>query len=206
MKHYRVHASQGSALDWTQACVLTDFTFPWDDREPPATEFRALWDEERLHFRFDCVDHDFVLDTSATLRERVIGSDRVEVFLSPGLELDPYFCLEMDPRGEVLAYRCRTYRQFDWEWQCPGIDLAATMAGSTYVVVGSVPLATLRSLHVLRAGSCEFFTGVYRAEFSHQPDGSIHAGWLTWCSPGTPTPDFHVPGSFGKFELVDFTG
>ena len=38
----------------------------------------------------------------ADAMEKVIGSDRVEIFFAPELDLQPYYCLEMDPRGEVL--------------------------------------------------------------------------------------------------------
>jgi hypothetical protein len=44
--------------------------------------------------------------------------------------------------------------------------------------------------------------GVYRAEFSHLPSGGVHFGWLSWLQPITEKPDFHVPSSFGVWELL----
>ena len=117
MKSYQVRRTTGAALDWSTAALLDDFTFPWEQSAVPRTEFRALCDDEQLHFRFECVDQDLVLAEGATARERVEGSDRVELFVTPALTLDPYYCLELDPRGEVHDYRCRTYRQFDWDWR-----------------------------------------------------------------------------------------
>jgi hypothetical protein len=202
MKHYHVHRTTESDPNWFTAELLTDFTFPWESRTAPLTEFRALWDDERLHFRFDCVDDDLVLPDGPTAKERVLGSDRVEIFFAPDLSLKPYFCLEMSPRGDVLAYKAGFYRQMDWNWQCDGLQLAAHIEGNHYSATGSLPFDTLRDLNVLKPGSREFFAGIYRAEFSHKPDGTIHSGWMPWVNPHTERPDFHVPASFGVLELV----
>jgi hypothetical protein len=51
MKRYHVQ----NAMNWPEAVLLTDFTFPWEDRPTPKTEFRAMHDEEMFRFRFDCV-------------------------------------------------------------------------------------------------------------------------------------------------------
>jgi hypothetical protein len=203
MKRYLVHQSKESGhLDWSAANCLTDFTFPWEEREAPLTEFRALWTEEMLHFRFDCIDDDLVLGEGANAMEKVIDSDRVEIFLAPSLDLNPYYGLEMDPRGEVLDYAARFHRQMEWDWCCDTLKLTTHIEGNRYSVEGSLPLATLRELEVLKPGTTEFFAGVYRGEFSHRPDGSVHQGWIAWVDPKTETPDFHVPSSFGVFELV----
>ncbi len=201
MKRYPVHRADAARLDWEKATVLTDFTFPWEDRPPSPTEFRALWTETSLHFRFDCVDDDLVLADGADDGEKVKGSDRVEIFLAPDLGLRPYFGLEMDPRGAVLSYAARYHREFDWDWRCEGLKLETEIAAPRYQVCGSIPLATLLALGVLKAEVGEFFAGVYRADFSRREDGEIHQGWMAWVPPATETPDFHVPGSFGVFEL-----
>lgn len=205
MKRYRVHhatISADSGPDWTAAELLTDFTFPWEEGPPPATEFRALWDEQHLHFRFECVDEDLVLGEADTPRQRVLDSDRVEIFLTPELALNPYYGFEMAPSGEVLAYRARHYRQFDRDWTCDGLQFSARHGERRYTVRGTFAMETLRALHVLKPGARELFAGVYRAEFSRNPDGSIHQGWMPWVNPHTERADFHVPESFGTFELV----
>lgn len=202
MNHYHVRHTSASGLSWTDANLLTDFTFPWEQREAPSTEFRALWDETHLHFRFDCTDEDLVLPDAATAKDRVLGSDRVEIFLAPDLSLKPYYCLEMSPRGDVLAYEASFYREMNWDWQCVGLDLSAHIAGNRYTVTGSLPLDTLRALNVLKPGASSFFAGLYRAEFHRRADGTVHSGWMPWVNPQTERPDFHVPASFGVFELL----
>ena len=200
--HYRVHSTPSSSPDWSVAEVLTDFSFPWENRAAPLTEFRALWDEIHLHFRFDCIDHDLVLPDGPTVKDRALGSDRVEIFFAPDLSLKPYYCLEMSPRGDVLAYEANFYREMNWDWQCDSLQLNAQIEGNRYTVAGSLPLDTLRALNVLKPGSSEFFAGLYRAEFHHRADGTVHSGWMPWINPQTERPDFHVPGSFGVLELV----
>jgi hypothetical protein len=206
MKRYRVRRTEhprGSVPDWSTAELLNDFSFPWEERTIPFTEFRALWNAESLFFRFDCVEEDLVLGEGTTSAERVLGSDRVEIFLTPDLTLNPYYGFEMEPRGEVLAYLARHYRQFDRDWTCQGFEFSANAEARRYNVEGSFSLDLLRSLNILQPGLREFHAGVYRAVFSHNPDGSVHQGWMAWVDPKTEKPDFHVPASFGVFELVD---
>jgi hypothetical protein len=201
MKRYPVHAVSGG-VDWSQAACLSDFRFPWETTAPAPTEFRALHTATRLCFRFDCIDLDLVLGQGATEKERVLGSDRVEIFMTPDLELNPYFCLEMAPNGDRYGYRARTYRDFDDDFQWQGLELSCHVAGTLYTVEGSLPLATLRELGVLRRGERQLRAGVYRAQFSHLPEGGVHRGWMSWLDPETVKPDFHVPSSFGMFELM----
>ena len=204
MKRYLVRSTaHPESLDWSTANGLVDFTFPWEERPAPHTEFRALWSDSHFHFRFDCLDYDLVLSEGKDAKETVIGSDRVEGFLTPSLDLNPYYGLEMDPRGEVLAYSVRYHRQMNWDWRCETLSLNAVIDGDRYQVEGSIPLETLRDLEVLKPGATQFYTGVYRAEFSHTADGGIHQGWMAWVDPKTEIPDFHVPASFGVFELVN---
>jgi hypothetical protein len=71
MKRYQVRSSASSILEWSHAETLADFIFPWESREAPKTEFRALWDETHLHFRFDCQDDDLVLPDGPTAKDRI---------------------------------------------------------------------------------------------------------------------------------------
>jgi hypothetical protein len=136
------------------------------------------------------------------LRQRVLDSDRVEIFLTPDLSLSPYYGFEMAPSGEVLAYRARHYRQFDRDWSSDGLQFSGRLGERGYTVQGTIAMETLRTLNILKPGARELYAGVYRAEFSRNPDGSIHQGWMPWVNPRTERADFHVPESFGTFELV----
>lgn len=201
MKRYSVVRKSGDLLTWDRASALTDFTFPWEQKEVPKTEFRALWDDDGLHFRFDCEDSDLVLAEAPECKERVLGSDRVELFFAPDLSLESYYCLEMTPKGDVLDYAARFYRQVDWDWRFEGVTTHGVITGKTYSLEGRIPISSLRALGILRGR--EMYVGVYRAEFHHRADGTVHQGWMPWVDPNTEKPDFHVPASFGEFELMD---
>ena len=97
-KTYHVRHWQGrSCIDysplareiWGQAEVLSDFSFPWTATEAPETVFRALWDDDLFYFRFEVEDQDVVLGEGADAMEKVMGSDRVEIFFTTGDDLDP---------------------------------------------------------------------------------------------------------------------
>lgn len=235
LRRYSVHRNPGGAgarMEWECAEVLRDFRFPWEDRAAPGTEFRALWDEIWFRFRFVCEDGDLVLGEGSDAREKVMGSDRAEIFFARDLALDPYFALEVDPRGEVLDYEARHYRRMNWEWTFPGLEVKAGIRAGGYEVEGGIPLAVLRDLGVLHPGSgmgCGDLAqsagregelpgphllglGQRPGERSmlagifraefHREGAGIHQGWMSWVDPGTERPDFHVPGAFGLLDLV----
>lgn len=195
MKEYHVKFSPG--LEVGDGALLDDFSFPWTDRECPRTEFRAVWNEEKLRFQFDVDDEDIVMNESEDRDMAVLGSDRVELFFAvdPALE-GYYYGAEMDPRGWAYDYRAMSYRKIDDEWCFPSLSMEATIREDGYSLAGSIDLEVLRSLELLQGS--QMITGVYRAEFSHGPDG-IEEDWMPWVDPGTEAPDFHVPSSFGRF-------
>ncbi len=196
-KTYRVKFSE--CVNWADADVLTDFSFPWLEREAPGTKFRALWNDDHFHFRFEVVDDDLVLDESGESDMAVLGSDRVEIFFSPTEDLsEPYYGMEMEPRGEVYDYIGVFHRKFGPEWKMPGLEFSGEIReGDGYTVTGKIPMASLVELNCLQDGVA--ITGVYRAEFSHLPDGEIQEDWISWVDPEVEVPDFHVPSSFGRF-------
>lgn len=192
-------------LDWASAICLTDFCFPWLDIPVPRTEFRALWDGERFHFQFDVEDNDLVLDESGEPHQAALGSDRVEIFFSPTEDLsEPYFGIEMEPRGAVYDYKGVFHRQFDDSWEMEGLEFSGEISESgNYRVTGHIPIKTLTDLQCIDSNG-EMVAGVYRAEFSHLPNGSIDQNWIAWVDPKTEVPDFHVPASFGRLVFQNW--
>ena len=199
MNTYSVHYSP--SLDLDIASVLEDFSFPWLDRPCPVTSFRAVWNEERLRFRFDVEDDDLVLDETGEPHAAALGSDRVELFFATSADLStPYYGAEMEPRGSVYDYQAIYHRKFDDSWSFGGLEFAGEILEGGYLVEGTITLESLRELGCLKGS--EMIAGVYRAEFSHGPDGVVQ-DWISWIDPQVTTPDFHVPSSFGKFLFVD---
>lgn len=198
MKYFSVLFSE--QLDLSDSNTLTDFSFPWLNKPVPRTGFRAVWNEGWMKFRFDVEDADIVLDASGDRNEAVLGSDRVELFFASIADLtEPYFGVEMDPRGWVYDYTATTYRQIKDDWKFPELELSGEIRDDGYSVEGAFSLAVLRDLGCLIDG--RMVTGVYRAEFSHS-DRGVEQNWISWVDPGTEAPDFHVPSSFGMFEFL----
>ena len=196
---------RGQDSNWALAHILTDFSLPWSQRLPPATEFRAVWDAQQFYFRFDVTDADVVLGDGADAMQKVIGSDRVEIFFSTGLQLNPYYGVEIDPRGEVLDYEAKFHRQMNRHWTCAGLQAATSMTDKGYVVEACIPLSTFRNLGCLHqdAAGEYLIAGLFRAEFSSPTVAGAPAieDWMSWIDPQVSTPDFHVPTSFGAIRL-----
>lgn len=195
MKTYPVHYS--ATLDLEKASALDDFCFPWLDQPCPRTSFRAVWNHETLSFRFEVEDEDLVLDETGAPHAAVLGSDRVELFFASSADLStPYYGAEMEPRGSVYDYKALYHRRFDDSWKFSSLAFAGEIREQGYLLEGTLLLEELRQLGCLQGK--EMITGVYRAEFSHGPEGIVE-NWISWVDPQGEIPDFHVPASFGKF-------
>ena len=199
MKIYEVGFSED--LDIGRGLLLEDFSCPWKEGPIPSTQFRAVWNNEFLKFRFEVEDHDLVLAENADSGEAALGSDRVELFFASSSDLTtPYYGAEMDPRGNVYDYEGLYHRQINPSWSFETLAYSGAFHEGGYSVTGTISLAELEVLGCLRER--EMIAGVYRAEFSHGEGDNVINDWICWVDPKVEVPDFHVPSSFGKFKLV----
>lgn len=188
---------------WEQTNIETAFTFPWEQRPLPGTEFRALYNSHALYFLFRVEDDDIVLAEPYRSKEDVVREDRVELFFALDDELTEYFCLEIDPLGRVLDYRASYYRQFDFSRNFPGLEAVGNRTRDGFVVKGRIDWKAFQSLGFPPPDSGrEIKFGIYRAEFRHTEGRQWSEGWISWVDPGTEDPDFHVPQSFGYLRMV----
>ncbi len=188
---------------WERANIETDFSFPWEERLVPRTEFRALFDASAFYFSFCVDDEDIVLVDSFRTKEDVVREDRVELFFALDRDLAQYFCLEIDPLGRVLDYRASHYRKFDFSWSFPGLDVVGQRTRAGYVVEGLIRWETFQRLGFPPPDSGRTIKlGIYRAEFQHTEGRQWREGWISWVDPRTEQPDFHVPESFGELKMV----
>ncbi|MGL4674483.1 MAG: sugar-binding protein, partial [Wohlfahrtiimonas sp.] len=126
-KEYQIHHTQQiksledaqKSASWEQAEVLTDFIYPWEKETPPKTDFRALWNDDALYFRFIVDDNDIQLGDNPDKDQAVLDSDRVELFFATSPELKPYYTAEMDPQGRTFDAKANFYREVDpsWNWE-----------------------------------------------------------------------------------------
>ena len=188
---------------WEQANLLSDFTFPWSDARAPATHFRAIVDDKKLYFSYRIWDDDIVLVEPYEKQSDSIGEDRVEVVISCDRELTQYFSAEIDPHGRVLDFQASYHRRFDFSWNWPTLETAGTILHDGYVVEAAIPLETLQSLGLGRLLSGdELIIGLFRAEFSHGPNGETIEDWISWVQPQVSEPDFHIPSGFGTARVM----
>jgi len=189
---------------WGKANSETGFSFPWEKRLAPLTEFRALCDDRSLYFYFQVHDKDIVVVKESPDDETVVrGEDRVEIFFTCDDKLRKYFCMEIDPLGRVYDYQACYYRKFDASWNWPGLCARGSISGQGYIVEGSIGLKELESLGLPTLSSGQMLKGgIFRGEFCHGQGAEPEAHWISWVDPGGKTPDFHVPSAFGCFRMV----
>ena len=209
--------------EWSKANVETNFTFPWEEKPAPLTEFRALMDSNFLWFTFRVKDSDIVVLDKLRDEQDEVFEDRLELYFSKDDKLKNYYCIEIDSRGRVFDYRGAFYRKLDTTWNWAGARAAGLKTEGGYEVEGRIPLSSFRKLRFnpLMPGAKIRF-GMYRAEFSHDRSGkrveqtaTLHnlgrkiegpppiEEWMSWIDPKVKDPDFHIPATFGWMEIVE---
>jgi len=186
---------------WSKANLLTDFSSPWDEGSPLRTEFRALWDGSHLFFSFMVFDNVVHLDQSRKGNDSINNSDRVELFFRQNDAMSPYYCLEMDSSCRVMDFKANPNKQFDfnWDWPQNGLKLKSFLAKDRYTVEGSISIASLHSLNLIKDQIIQ--TGIYRAKYQKGEGSNYEPKWICWVNPDTETPNFHISSSFGELHL-----
>ncbi|MBD3629795.1 sugar-binding protein [Cyclobacterium sp.] len=177
---------------WAQAQVLERLISPWPGKEEDdKTIFRAFVSPTHFNFSFEVRDNS--LTTVAFQSEASVEQeDRVELFFSSDTSLAKYYCIEIDPNGNVLDYSAAYYREFDPTWDFASKELAARITDTGYLVEGKISLDELSELGI----TFPFFLGIFRADF--QPSADEAVTWFSWKRPKSNTPDFHIPSAFGE--------
>ena len=183
---------------------LTDFCSPWDDEKLKKIEFKALWDEEYLFCSFKVEDSNVYIDTTDNSKNSIDSSDRVELFFRSNALLDPYYCLEIDPTPRLMDFNAKPNRafNFNWNWSKNDILIKSDIQKDFFTVEIAISLASLTQLDLLKDGKIE--TGIYRAKYNQQENGSYEPTWITWVNPNTETPNFHTQTSFGQLHLEGY--
>ena len=189
--------------EWKKVNLEVDFSFPWEERSVPLTEFRAFIRCEYFYFSFNVQDNEVTYEEEFNDESVLDREDRVEFYFTQDETLKEYFCIEIDPLGRVHDYKASYYRKFDSSWDCPGIISAGLVKENGYTVEGKIPLKTLDELGLPTLNSEEpLITGVFRAEFKYRKDSKIEEHWISWVEPETREPDFHVLSAFGCFQIL----
>lgn len=188
---------------WNNAAVLSDFDYPWEKEKPQPTAFRALHNDEWLYCLFQVTDADVNLRQVTDDKREVAASSRAEIFFKIDDQLNPYYCLEIDPLGRVLDYRATYHRKFDigWTWPAEHLIVKTEKRKDGYSIELAIRKEYLEELRLLKNKTLQ--AGLYRADCSVQAQGDADFKWISWVKPHSKTPDFHIPSSFGILRLED---
>lgn len=189
---------------WKKATLLSDFSSPWKKEEPTKTTFKALWDEHHLFFCFHVEDTSIHINKTTDTNESINVSDRVELFFRTDENLNPYYCLEIDPTPRIMDFKAYPNKNFEFHWNWPkrDININSNITKFGFTVEGAISLASLRKFNLIRENNT-IETGIFRAKYFKQKDLTFEPTWITWVNPKTETPNFHIASSFGLLHLVE---
>lgn len=180
---------------WEKAAKVT-LRQPWDDRDAEVGTCSLLADPRYLYFMFWINDStpNFYYGSDELL---VARGDRVEMFFTRSLKLNPYYGLEMSPAGLILDYRAVFYRRIHYAWRSKNIRLLTHLEPGGYRVEGKIPMKFLkRFISRDSQGKPFLYAGIFSADY--HSSGEHDVIWSSWIMPASDHPDFHIPSAFGK--------
>jgi len=179
---------------WEQAVSVENLGAPWEKKITDKTKFRAFVSDNYFNFYFHVEDS--TLTTVPFEKELSVASeDRVELFFSKDTSLAKYYCIEIDPKGNVLDYSAKHYREFNENWNFESEKVVAKFMDAGYIVEGKISLKELNELGI----SDTYYLGIFRADFKSHHSNDVT--WFSWIKPDSADPDFHISSAFGKTVL-----
>lgn len=209
MKTYKVKEINKDLRDdhhliWDDIDALIDFSSPWDNKPIKKIEFKACHNSKNIFFRFKVDDNNIYIDPSKNSLESINNSDRVELFFRSDANLNPYYCLEIDPNSRIMDFKAYPNKKFDfnWNWSPDCIEVKSNKNTNFFTVEITISILFLEKIALLKGSFLE--TGIYRAKYNKRDNNTYYPTWITWVDPKTATPNFHTPESFGLLELENF--
>jgi hypothetical protein len=189
---------------WNSAIKLIDFSSPWDSEKQSRIIFKALWDSEKLFFNFTVLDSSIHIEKQDDSFDSINNSDRVELFFRTNDSMNPYYCLEMDTAARLMDFIAYPNKNLDFNWNWPQDDIVikSSVKKDSFTVEGSISIQSLTDFNLIKNNKIE--TGIFRAKYSPNKNGSFEPTWITWVNPNTETPNFHIASSFGTLILKGF--
>ena len=190
---------------WENANSLIDFSSPWDQEPIKKIEFKALHNNKDVFFQFKVFDEDTYIHPSENKDNSINNSDRVELFFRSDENLNPYYCLEIDPTARVMDFKAHPNKKFDFNWNWPDNDMkVVSQRNENYFTVRiAISIQSFKDLSLLKENRIE--TGIYRAKYNKiENEKEYQPTWITWVDPNTDEPNFHIKSSFGVLELDGF--
>ena len=197
---YEVELNASQAGEHWENARPVAFCTDWQGKNPDPgqeTVVRVLWTPRTLYLRFECRYRELYLFSDAEpngRRDHLWDRDVAEAFLQP------------DPS------RARFYKEFEVSPNGMWIDLDISPNGLADLKSGlqrSVFLDeesriwTAELAIPMKALTANFDPkAVWRANFYRIEGTKEPRTYLAWQPTGTPQPNFHVPGAFGKLRFA----
>ena len=196
-----VITGKGDSPLWENAIELKDFIYPWEKETPPLTSFKALHSKNWLYLLYKVKDDHINVLVETNEKSEVISSDRVEIFFRKDEHMLPYYGLEMDPNGRVFDYLAEYHRKFTstWSWPAGELIIKANKVIDGYTVEVAISKKSLKQLELIKGNRIE--AGLYRGNCVEITEDDSKIKWISWVRPDSPTPNFHIPSSFGVLML-----
>src|SRR5690554_3307575 len=132
---------------WSSIDSIQGLNAPWTLKCFDQTTFKCFYTENLFCFSFNVVDETIITyDFEDELT--VAKGDRVELFFSASSDLKQYYCVEIDPIGNILDYSTQYYRKFDEDWDFNQLIVATQYTSQGYVVEGCISLSELKQLGI----------------------------------------------------------
>ncbi len=194
---------KGDNALWENAIELSDFIYPWENEKAPFTSFKAVHNSDWLYCLFTVKDVNVNIYVERNDKTDVLNCDRVEIFFKRADITSPYFGLEVDPLGRVYDYQAEFTRKFNaaWSWPSGQLIIKTSRTGDGYIVEIAIGKSSLRELGLLKNNTLQ--AGLYRANCINLVGNKATMKWISWATPDSPTPDFHIPSSFGVLTLKE---
>ena len=177
--------------EWRQAVTIEGLLSPWGTDNLDNTNFKVFISDNYFNFCFYVEDTTLV--TIPFKQElSVAAEDRVELFFSKDPNLSKYYCIEIDPKGNILDYSAEYYRHFKEDWGFKSKKVVANTTDVGYIIEGKISLKELHELGIVNP----FYLGIFRADFKSSKSDDVT--WFSWKKPNSSHPDFHIPSAFEK--------
>ncbi len=175
---------------------IESMTHPWGDIFQE-TEITVALIGDNLHLRFDAVDSEIIYDETFEYERDMEIGDRIEAYFSKDRELTGYYGFEVDPVGNVMAYKCKYFKQFEYEWDAPqGFWAKGYIKDGGYVVDVSLPMNFINTMVI----DGKIYMGIYRADYRRLGDQVVRDSY-SWKDPGNGIHTFHQPEIFYHVTL-----
>jgi alpha-galactosidase len=191
--------AENPADEWCNATAIV-FCSDWQAKNPDPgreTRVRVLWSPQTLYLRFECRYRELHLFADSDpngRRDHLWDRDVAEAFLQPDPSRERYYReFEVSPNGMWIDLEIFPGGLADLK---SGMQRSVGLDEKSHVWTAELAMP-MKSLTPHFDPAAVWRANFYRVEGTKDP-----RAYLAWQPTGTPQPNFHVPGAFGKLRFA----